>query len=38
MSKTVLMSRFMHSYNPHLSEAERTDDSIVLSQRAGRPI
>lgn len=31
------MSRFIQSYNQHLSDAERTGDTIVLQQRAGRP-
>ncbi|MCI1746636.1 MAG: hypothetical protein LKI24_00065 [Acidipropionibacterium sp.] len=37
MSKTVPMSRFIQSYNQHLSEAERTGDTIILQQRSGRP-
>ncbi|MGB4779683.1 hypothetical protein [Microbacterium sp.] len=37
MTKTVPMSRFIQSYNQHLSDAERTGDTIVLQQRAGRP-
>jgi len=31
------MSRFIQNYNQHLAEAERTDDMLVLQQRAGRP-
>lgn len=31
------MSRFIQNYNQHLTEAERTDDVLVLEQRAGRP-
>lgn len=31
------MSRFIQNYNQHLAEAERTDDVLVLQQRAGRP-
>lgn len=31
------MSRFIQNYNQHLTEAERTDDVLVLQQRAGRP-
>lgn len=30
------MSRFIQNYNQHLAEAERTDDILVLNQRAGR--
>lgn len=37
MSKTLPMSRFIQNYNQHLAEAERTDDVLVLQQRAGRP-
>lgn len=37
MAKTLPMSRFIQNYNEHLSEAERTDDVLVLRQRAGRP-
>lgn len=31
------MSRFIQNYKQHLSDAERTGDTIVLPQRAGRP-
>lgn len=31
------MSRFIQNYNQHLTEAEHTDDVLVLQQRAGRP-
>lgn len=31
------MSRFIQNYNQHLSEAEQADDSIILTQLAGRP-
>lgn len=37
MAKTLPMSRFIQNYNRHLAEAERTDDVLVLQQRAGRP-
>jgi hypothetical protein len=37
MAKTLPMSRFIQNYNQHLAEAERTDDVLVLQQRAGRP-
>ncbi|HWC22252.1 MAG TPA: hypothetical protein VG502_08150 [Flexivirga sp.] len=37
MAKTLPMSRFIQNYNQHLTEAERTDDVLVLQQRAGRP-
>lgn len=37
MSKTVPMSTFIQSYTKHLSEAEYSDDTIVLQQRGGRP-
>ena len=37
MTKTLPMSRFIQNYNQHLAEAERTDDMLVLQQRAGRP-
>lgn len=37
MTKTLPMSRFIQNYNQHLVEAERTDDTLVLQQRAGRP-
>lgn len=37
MTKTLPMSRFIQNYNQHLVEAERTDDVLVLQQRAGRP-
>lgn len=37
MAKTLPMSRFIQNYNQHLVEAERTDDVLVLQQRAGRP-
>jgi hypothetical protein len=37
MAKTLPMSRFIQNYNQHLAEAERTDDMLVLQQRAGRP-
>lgn len=35
--KTLPMSRFIQNYNQHLADAERTDDVLVLQQRAGRP-
>lgn len=31
------MSRFIQSYNQHLTDAERAGETIVLEQRAGRP-
>lgn len=37
MAKTLPMSRFIQNYSQHLAEAERTDDVLVLQQRAGRP-
>ncbi|MGO1285236.1 MAG: hypothetical protein ACTHWF_14690 [Brachybacterium sp.] len=37
MTKTLPMSRFIQSYNQHLTEAERTGETLVLEQRAGRP-
>lgn len=37
MAKTLPMSRFIQNYNQHLVEAEKTDDVLVLQQRAGRP-
>ena len=37
MVKTLPMSRFIQNYNQHLAEAEQTDDTLVLQQRAGRP-
>lgn len=37
MPKTLPMSRFIQNYNQHLVEAERTDDMLVIQQRAGRP-
>ncbi|GAB96066.1 hypothetical protein BJY21_003590 [Kineosphaera limosa] len=37
MAKTMPMSRFIQNYNQHLVEAERTDDTLVLEQRGGRP-
>lgn len=37
MAKTLPMSRFIQNYNQHLVDAERTDDVLVLRQRAGRP-
>jgi len=37
MAKTLPMSRFIQNYNQHLAEAERSDDVLVLQQRAGRP-
>lgn len=37
MAKTLPISRFIQNYNQHLVEAERTDDVLVLHQRAGRP-
>lgn len=37
MTKTLPISRFIQNYNKHLSEAERTGESLVLQQRAGRP-
>lgn len=37
MTTTLPMSRFIQNYNQHLTEAERTDDVLVLEQRAGRP-
>ncbi len=37
MTKTLPMSRFIQNYNQHLAEAERTDDVLILRQRAGRP-
>ncbi|BAK33762.1 hypothetical protein MLP_07480 [Microlunatus phosphovorus NM-1] len=37
VAKTLPMSRFIQNYNQHLTEAERTDDVLVLEQRAGRP-
>lgn len=37
MATTLPMSRFIQNYNQHLTEAERTDDVLVLQQRAGRP-
>ena len=37
MTKTLPMSRFIQSYNQHLTEAERTGEVLVLEQRAGRP-
>ena len=36
MTTTLPMSRFIQNYNQHLAEAERTDDVLVLEQRAGR--
>jgi hypothetical protein len=34
---TMPMSRFIQNYKQHLTEAELTDDVIVLEQRAGQP-
>lgn len=37
MTTTLPTSRFIQNYNQYLTEAERTDDVLVLEQRAGRP-
>jgi hypothetical protein len=37
MTTTLPMSRFIQHYNQHLAEAERTDNALILQQRAGRP-
>ena len=31
------MSRFIQNYNQHLTEAERSGETLLLQQRAGRP-